>query len=416
MRLTLFSFLALLPCLAADGIGLEEYKDRRARLRKAAPDGVFILFGNTEKERGDMRSPFFQEAHFYYLTGWKEPGAILVVTPTTEAFFLPRRSQEKERWTGAKLHPESESVRAATGFDTVTAAESFEAQLPKWAEAGATLYMLAGHEPAEAIKRLLPLRTFADASRPIGKLRMVKSRSEIALLQRSTDATVEAHRAAWRRIQAGLYEYQIASTMMSAYFEQGCERHAYPPIVGSGPNSTVLHYSRNSRRMDSGEVLLMDVGGECSMYAADITRTTPVNGKFTPRQRELYDVVLGAQKAAIAAVKPGAMLGRNAPNGLYKIARDYLDKHGKDKDGEGLGKYFTHGLGHHVGLDVHDSDDPTMPLAAGMVITIEPGVYIPAEGIGIRIEDMVLVTENGSKVLSESLPREAADIERALRR
>ena len=169
--------------------------------------------------------------------------------------------------------------------------------------------------------------------------------------------------------------------------------------------------------MDSGELVLMDVAAECSMYASDITRTVPVNGKFTPRQRELYDVVLGAQKAAIAAIKPGVMLGSSKNKiGLQKIAADYIDSHGKDEKGNSLGKYFIHGLGHHVGLDVHDATDPALPLEAGMIITIEPGVYLPQEGIGIRIEDVVLVTENGAKVLSSSLPREVNEIEKAMAR
>src|SRR6185295_3840160 len=153
----------------------------------------------------------------------------------------------------------------------------------------------------------------------------------------------------------------------------------YAPIVGSGPNSTVLHYNTNRRRMDSGEVTVLDVAAQCSSYAADITRTAPVNGKFTARQREIYDIVLGAQNAAIAAAKPGVLM-----RDLQKIAKDYMDAHGKDKKGEGLGKYFVHGLGHHVGLKVHDSRDAS-PLAAGMVVTIEPGIYIPDEAIGVRI-------------------------------
>ena len=155
----------------------------------------------------------------------------------------------------------------------------------------------------------------------------------------------------------------------------------------------------------------MDVGAECAGYAADITRTIPVSGKFTPRQREIYEIVLGAQKAAIAAVKPGMMLGKTAPNSLYKIAYDYINSHGEDLHGDPLGKYFTHGLGHHVGLDVHDASDPAAPLEAGMVITIEPGIYIPEENLGIRIEDMVLVTEHGGKVMSSALPRDPGEIE-----
>jgi Xaa-Pro aminopeptidase len=225
---------------------------------------------------------------------------------------------------------------------------------------------------------------------------------------------MEAHRAAWKRTAPGLYEYQVANSMTAVYFESGCERSAYTPIVGSGPNSVVLHYSQNRRRMDAGEVLLMDVAAECGGYTSDITRTIPVNGKFTKRQREIYDIVLGAQKAAIAAIKPGMSLARTGPNSLYKIAYDYINTHGKDKHGEPLGKYFTHGLGHHVGLEVHDAGEPYAPLEEGMVITVEPGIYLPEEGLGVRIEDMVLVTKDGFKVLSDALPKEAGEIERAV--
>ena len=153
------------------------------------------------------------------------------------------------------------------------------------------------------------------------------------------------------------------------------------------------------------------------MSAPATARTVPVTGTFTPRQRELYEVVLGAQKAVIAAIKPGVMLGsRTNPNGLQKIAMDYIDSHGKDAKGNSLGRYFIHGIGHHVGLDVHDAYDPASPLETGMVITVEPGIYIPEEGIGIRIEDMVLVTADGAKVLSASLPRESNEIEKAMAR
>lgn len=166
--------------------------------------------------------------------------------------------------------------------------------------------------------------------------------------------------------------------------------------------------------MDRGDVLLMDVAAECSGYASDVTRTIPVSGKFTRRQREIYEVVLGAQKAAIAATKPGMTLGKTTPNSLYKIALEYINTHGKDLHGQPLGKYFTHGLGHHVGLDVHDANDPATPLAAGMVITIEPGIYLPEENLGVRIEDVVLVTESGAQVMSGALEREPDAIERAL--
>src|SRR5260370_41215596 len=177
-----------------------------------------------------------------------------------------------------------------------------------------------------------------------------------------------------------------------------------------------MPYARTKARMDSGEVLLMDRAAESSGYGSDITRTIPVGAKFTKRQREIYAVVLGAQRAAIAAVKPGMTIAKTPPNSLYKIAYDYINTHAKDLHGEPLGKYFTHGLSHHVGLEVHDASDPNMPLEAGMVITIEPGVYIPEEQIGVRIREVWPVTENGAKVLSGALPTEPEEIERAIAR
>ncbi|HET8547028.1 MAG TPA: Xaa-Pro peptidase family protein [Bryobacteraceae bacterium] len=404
--------LCSLGAARAGEIGPAEYQSRRAALRKALGQAVFISMGAIEGERGELRTGFFQEPNFYYLTGWPEPGAILVLTPTKEILLLPHRDPEREKWTGPKVGPDSPDLGKLTGFDTVAAAETFEQSLPSIISEAAKVYTTG--DDIEKLQRLLPARVIGNASVQIARLRAVKSAAELSLIQRSTDAALAAHRAAWNAIQPGRMEYEIASITASTYFGAGCARHAYAPIVGSGPNAAVLHYSRNTRRMDSGELLLMDAAGECSMYASDITRTVPVSGKFTPRQRELYDVVLGAQKAAIAAIKPGMTISRTGPNSIHTIAADYINTHGKDRNGGPLGKYFTHGLSHHVGLDVHDAYDPAQPLAAGMVITVEPGVYIPEEGIGIRIEDVVLVTENGAKVLSAALPREPDEIERFL--
>jgi Xaa-Pro aminopeptidase len=175
-----------------------------------------------------------------------------------------------------------------------------------------------------------------------------------------------------------------------------------------------LHYDRNTRRLEHGELLLMDVGAECAGYAADVTRTIPVDGRFTRRQRELYDIVLGAQKAAIAAVKPGMTIGRNTPNSIHQVALDYFNSHGKDLHGAPLGQYFTHGISHHIGLEVHDAADIAAPLEEGMVISVEPGLYLPEEHMGIRIEDMVLVTRDGARLLTAALPREATEIEKAM--
>jgi Xaa-Pro aminopeptidase len=286
-------------------------------------------------------------------------------------------------------------------------------------ETAPRIYLVPGDARGQKLKSLAVLHEEADAAQMIARLRMVKSAAEIDLIAKATDATVAAHLAGWKKTRPGVWEYEIAADMTNVYFERGCERNAYPPIVGSGPNSVILHYAANHRRLDSGETVVADVGAECSDYATDVTRTIPAGGKFTPRQRELYEVVLGAQKAAIAAIRPGMRLGTarsTSQQTLQQIAYDYINTHGHDLHGQPLGKYFVHGLGHYVGLDVHDPGDPSAPLEAGTVITIEPGVYIPEENIGIRIEDTVVVTADGCKVLSAALPREIEAIEKLVGR
>jgi Xaa-Pro aminopeptidase len=206
----------------------------------------------------------------------------------------------------------------------------------------------------------------------------------------------------------------VAAKMVEIHAYAGCETEAYSPIVGTGFNSTVLHYNKLDRRIEDGDIVLLDVAGQYSGYASDITRTIPANGKFTPRQREIYEIVLGAQNAALEALKPGMTLGGKDATSLQKIAMDYIDSHGKDKEGRSLGRYYIHGLSHHVGLDVHDPSGPARPLEPGMVITVEPGIYIPEENLGVRIEDDVLITPTGYKQLTARLPRSPDEIEKIM--
>jgi Xaa-Pro aminopeptidase len=404
-----------LPSDTAPSISQAEYKERRDKLRKAAGDAVFILFGEPTDDEKELRAGFFQEPNFLYLTGWREPDAALLLAPGREILFLPHHRKRLEVFTGKRWSAEDDGVPAASGIDTVLPIEKLESELARALETAPRLLAFPRHPLTERLKPLAPLRNFEDAGPEIARLRMRKSPAEIAMLQRSMEASIAAQRAAWKKAVPGNYEYQVAAAFTAAYLDSGCARPAYSPIAGSGPNSTVLHYMANRRRMDRGETLVLDAAAECAGYAADLTRTLPVGGTFTPRQRELYDVVLGAQKAALAAMKPGmTMMGREAPNSLARIAFEYINTHGKDLKGQPLGKYFTHGLGHPVGLDVHDVWTGNAPLAAGMVVTLEPGIYIPEENIGIRIEDMVLVTENGARLLSGALPREAAGVEKAM--
>jgi Xaa-Pro aminopeptidase len=411
------SRVAALLCLcaaaaSAQEIARQEYHQRREALRKQLTDGVFVMYG----PGGGEGAP--RDTNFQYLTGWDQPGSIILLTPAGETMFLPpRRPAAQENFTGRMAAATDENAARVTGFDQVLPTAQFEAQLLKELEKYPRLFTITNAPYAARLRALVPMREPQDARPMLTRLRLKKSPAEIAMIERSTAITVQGLKDMWRRFKPGLYEYQAAATLTFDILDHGCDGHAFPPIVGSGINATILHYSKNSRQMQAGELVVMDVGAQCGGYATDITRTAPVSGKFTPRQRELYEVVLGANKAIIAALKPGMIVagGRNTPNSIDKIAFDYINTHGKDLKGEPLGKYLTHGVGHSVGLDVHDPQTPgPMPVEPGMVVTVEPGVYLPEEGIGIRVEDTVLITEDGAKVLTSAIPKEIADIEKIM--
>lgn len=406
-----------------------EYQARRTKLRTQL-DGPLVLFAYTSHEDSSEFAVFFQEPNFYYLTGDSEPDAAIVLLPDSaqpgeakgprEILYLPPRDLRLEKWDGPKMGPDDPGIAQKTGFETVRPYAQLKTDLETLAKAYKTVYTILPPKVEDGyphftdalafVHSAMPAANIRDAAPSIYAMRQVKSPGEIALLQKAVDLSVDAHFAAMRDMRPGLYEYQIAAHMKEVHEMGGCEREAYAPIVGTGLNSTVLHYSALTDQIMDGDVVVIDVGGEYGGYAADITRTLPANGKFTPRQREIYDIVLGAQNATIAAVKPGAKLS-GGKDSLMQISMDYINTHGKDKDGQPLGKYYIHGVSHHLGLDVHDPGDRNRPLEAGMIITVEPGIYIPEEKIGVRIEDDVLVTADGYKILTEHLPRTADEVE-----
>jgi Xaa-Pro aminopeptidase len=269
-------------------------------------------------------------------------------------------------------------------------------------------------EVVDWLQQAAPQSKLKDIRPQISSLRQIKSPGELAFLQRAIELSLDAHLEAMRMMRPGLYEYQIGAKMVEVHAMGGSEAEGYAPIVGAGPNSTALHYDRLSRKIENGDIVVLDVGAQYSGYSADITRTLPANGKFTPRQLEIYNIVLGAQNAAMAAIKPGMDLCQKGNKSLHKISYDYINSHGKDLHGNSLGQYYIHGLGHNIGLNVHDPGDYCKPLQPGMVVTMEPGIYIPEENLGVRIEDDVLVTETGYKLLSERLPRDPAEIEKIM--
>ena len=432
LRLLLLTAVVAVSFHAGESGRPETYEQRRLALAKKHSDGLIVLFGYGEREAQDARSPFRQENNFYYLTGWNEPGAVLLLLPANtkqpshgEILFLPEKNASRERWTGPRTGPDEPDLDQKTGFADVRDVSTLAPVVKEALGSYERVYgLLPRRHPSLAqqpepdwtrsLKKLAGGYPMSNVRGSLGEMRMVKSEPEIQLIRRAVDATVQAHLAAWKKIRPGLFEYQVAAPLIERLMSLCCPRPAYAPIVAGGRRATILHYTKNSARLRSGELVLIDAGGEYSHYAADITRTVPVDGRFSDRQRKIYEAVLSAQKTAIAKVRPGMTLSGNGPNSLQKIAREELDSRGKDRNGKPLGRYFTHGLGHHVGLAVHDPGDPKAPLKAGMVITIEPGVYIPDENIGVRIEDMVLVTSDGGRLLSSALPKDPAEIERIM--
>jgi Xaa-Pro aminopeptidase len=405
------------------------YAGRRARL--AAQLGApVVLFGYTGRENSSPSYVFNQEPNFYYLTGHNEEGAALLILPPnakekgwkgpSEILFLPQRNLEEERWDGVRMGPDDPGITGKTGFAAVQPYPQLKDRLAELAKDFHEVYTLTPHaddtgypharESSEWLQKAAPSLALRDAAPAIGAMRQIKSPGEIALLTKAIDLSVDAQLAAMRLVHPGLYEYQVAARMVEIHANGGCEGEAYAPIVGTGFDSTVLHFNELDSKIKDGDIVLMDVGAQCSGYTADITRTIPANGRFTARQREIYEVVLGAQNAVFAALKPGMTLGRG-PNSLFQIAYDYMNTHGADREGRPLGQYFIHGLGHHIGLEVHDAGDPNRPLEPGMVITIEPGLYLPEENIGVRIEDDVLITSTGYRLLTARLPRSVQEIE-----
>jgi Xaa-Pro aminopeptidase len=411
-----------------------EYAARRARLR-AQVNAPVVIFGYTGKESASEAYVFNQENNFYYLTGHNEEGAALLLIPEgaeakgwsgpKEILYLLARNLATERWNGPRIGPDDAGVQEKVGFSEVRNFTKLATDLQQLAKNYPTFYTIlpgsndAGYPHFQNwvgwLNKTVSGAKLAQVEPQIGALRQIKSAGELALLTRAIELSVDAQLDAMRTMRPGLMEYQIAARMVKIHQEGGCETEAYSPIVGAGFNSTVLHYDKVGAKIEDGDIVVLDVGGQYSGYTADITRTLPANGKFTARQREIYDIVYGAQQAALDALKPGVRITRSQDGkNLYQISYDYINTHGKDLHGQPLGKYFIHGLGHHLGLDVHDAGDPAAVLVPGMVVTMEPGIYIPEEKIGVRIEDDVLITATGYVLLTQRLPRSADEVEKVM--
>ena len=399
-------------------------------LLKPGERGVFLLAG----EPGSDMNEFRQRADFLYLTGFEEPGAqmVLVFEAATllERLYLVPSTPDMARWSGETLAPGRRSpegagpdpvrVRAAerTGFRGDGRTEGsgigeigdLAADLRAFLSGGAALFIPPpsagpGGPPSPEERRAAEARAagldvrVVSAAGPLAALRLSKSSEEIALIRRAVAVTCEAHRAAMRTIAPGLREYEVEAAIEYVFTRSGARWAAYPTIVGSGPNSCVLHYSRNDRTIGAGDLVIVDAGAEYRHYASDVTRTLPASGRFTPDQARIYRAVLHAQDEGAALVKPGVR------------PREICDRVAKILDQEGLGSGIQHTCSHFVGLEVHDAGGPDTVLAPGMVLSVEPGVYYPDRGIGVRIEDLFLVTEGGGEKLSSCIPSSPEGIE-----
>lgn len=444
MALAGFTFVALSTAPALEKQSAADYHARRVALGNELHGGVAMLFA-AEEPALDF-APYRQGSDFYYLTGWNEPGAaLLIVGPASatehqgqpvhareykEILFLPTRNLRMEQYTGAKMDASTPGVADATGVHNVEAMTNLAADLNQLIGDDRRLALSIWTQPhVRAADSLLDftaatLGTTAQAPKDVATLMMplreVKDAGEIELLKKASAASIAGQREMMRAVRPGETERAIAGNMTAAWFRQGCERPSYAPIVGTGIDSTILHYSENARTVQDGDVVVVDAACEYSMYASDITRTVPANGHFTARQREIYEIVLGAQKAAIDAFVAGKSkindFSHRDPDTLDAVAYNYINTHGKDLHGQPLGKYWLHGLGHMVGIDVHDPAQYPAVLKPGMVFTIEPGIYIPEEKLGVRIECDFLVLPDGKLLdLDADLPHTADEVEGAMK-
>jgi Xaa-Pro aminopeptidase len=397
--------------------GPDVYRARRARLMSLLKKGVAVV---ASAGRGDPEDA--QDPNFLYLTGLaNERDAAVLLAPENapderETLYLAAARPERDRWSGYRALLPSRAVETRVGFDRIRRTDSLGFELAMQAMLHKQLQYFGTPVPYDmetprtldmyekTAKRGLGVK-IEDAHLVLGRLRMVKEPRELEKIQRATDITVAGHLAAWHGVHPGMHEWELKQLVEDTFRKGGARRLSYPSIVGGGPDGCVLHYPDDDRVIGDGELVLIDAGAEFDRYATDVTRTFPASGKFTPEQRKIYEVVLKAQNAAIAKIRPGVTWSE-----LQHAAEKVISE-------AGYYEYFIHGVGHHVGLEVHDLGPWTNyePILEGSVITIEPGIYIPEERLGVRIEDTILVTRSGGKLLSGALPRDPDDIERAMR-
>src|SRR5215813_1434614 len=416
-------------------------------MRRMAPKSVAIIPGAHDTRRSnDTHYRFRQDSDFFYLTGFEEPDALAVIKPeadTKYTLFVRPRDPEREIWDGRRAGVDG--AKSDFGADEAFPTAEFESKLADFLDGAEVLYYRLGmdHDLDNTIvneiarmrslnrKPIHPPQTIVDPATIVHELRVFKSAAEIEIMQQAADIAAEAHCEAMRAAKPDMHEYQIEALIEQVFRRRGAAGPAYTSIIGGGPNATVLHYINNDGQLRDGELLLVDAGAEYKGYASDITRTFPINGRYTKPQREIYDLVLKAQMSCVEMVRPGVTHDQLKQHSIEVLTEGMVELgllNGKPEElikEKKYEKFYMHGLGHMLGIDVHDVGryyygKDSRALEPGVVMTVEPGIYIAPDtkgvpekylGIGVRIEDDVLCTNNGPRVLTNKVPKQAEEIE-----
>ena len=422
------------------GFPAEEFHARRERLQAAFPDSVVVIRGSREDEFGGA-NVYRQNSSFFYLTGVETPGAFLVLLPDSlpartglrdtpmevkEILFLPARNATTETWTGPQLGPD-ETAEKLTGIQKASDASGFLSAVVGWIRRCPSVATLTPYGDNAATSReyalmqqigkQAPAVQFSDVAMALARQRAVKSELEIDRIRQAITITSEGQQAARSMIAsgAGMWEYEIEAKIFQTFRSRGATL-AFASIVGGGQRGTVLHYEKNSQQLQNGDLVVVDIGAKIGGYCGDLTRSYPVGGAFSPRQREIYSLVLDAHERTIASYRPGEDTLKSISDRCKEFLKDSPLRSRNEKGEEATMNHFMpHGLSHHLGLDVHDAGDAEEPLAPGNVITVEPGLYLPSESIGVRIEDAYLVTAAGLERLGPPLEKETSAVEAAMR-
>ncbi|MCX7185445.1 MAG: Xaa-Pro aminopeptidase [Nitrosospira sp.] len=434
-------------------IPIKSFSERRRRLAAQMQQGVAIVPASPERVRSrDAHYPYRFDSYFYYLTGFGEPEALLVLVAGTagselkQILFCRDKDREREIWDGFRHGPEA--ACAAFSFDETYSISRLDEILPKLLADQPAVYCALGQDAAwdarvtgwinqvreQARSGVTAPSAIHDIRLLLDEMRLFKSAEELQIMRRAAEISSGAHRRAMHATHAGLHEHEVEAELLHEFRRHGAQAPAYTPIVAGGANACVLHYIDNNAELKSGDLLLIDAGCELDGYAADITRTFPVNGKFSPAQQDVYQLVLAAQAAAITAVRPGNLW--NAPHeaALRVLAQGFIDlglcQGSVDAviQSEDYKRFYMHRTGHWLGLDVHDAGEYKLKgdwraLQSGMTLTVEPGCYLrPADNvpehfwnIGVRIEDDVAVTESGCEILTAAAPKTVTEIEELMR-